>query len=161
MEFRYDVNGNTYTVHVEREGEGRYRVTVGDRTYAVEAHRPEHGRLHLSIEGRRYRAYVAHDGTRRFVAFGACPYVLEQSRGRSAHSRVAAHEGSLEARMPGQVVAVLVEEGQEVEAGQTLVVLEAMKMELRVVAPAAGRVRAVLCRPGDVVERGQRLVELD
>ena len=159
MEFRYEVNGEIHTVRVEREGEGRYRVTVGDRTYAVEAHRPEHGRLHLSIEGRRCRAYVAREGARRYVAFGARPYVLEQSRGRR-RARAAAHEGSLEAQMPGQVVAVLVEEGQEVEAGQTLVVLEAMKMELRVIAPTAGRVRAVFCQPGDVVERGQQLVEL-
>jgi biotin carboxyl carrier protein len=47
-----------------------------------------------------------------------------------------------------------------VARGDTLVVLEAMKMEIRVTAPHEGRVSRLLCAPGDVVERGQPLVEL-
>jgi biotin carboxyl carrier protein len=62
--------------------------------------------------------------------------------------------------MPGQVLDVLVHVGDTVERGQTLLLLEAMKMELRMVAPFAGQVRAVRCAAGQVVERGQLLVEL-
>jgi len=54
---------------------------------------------------------------------------------------------------------VLVEEGDEVSAGQVLVLLEAMKMELSVVAPAAGIVSAVLVAAGELVAAGQRLIE--
>jgi methylmalonyl-CoA carboxyltransferase 1.3S subunit len=53
-----------------------------------------------------------------------------------------------------------VSEGDTVERGQTLVILEAMKMELRVTAPEAGRVKRLLVQMGDVVERGQALVEI-
>jgi acetyl/propionyl-CoA carboxylase alpha subunit len=70
-------------------------------------------------------------------------------------------ENRIEAPMPGQVVDVLVKEGDAVVAGATLVVLEAMKMETRLTAPAPGCVRRVHCAPGQTVERGQVLVELE
>ena len=63
--------------------------------------------------------------------------------------------------MPGTVLEVLVSPGDVVSAGQVLVLLEAMKMELAVPAPAAGTVTAVLVAAGDLVARGQALVELD
>jgi biotin carboxyl carrier protein len=63
--------------------------------------------------------------------------------------------------MPGQVVDVLVAEGETVTRGQTLVILEAMKMEIRAAAPADGRVKRLLVGKGDVVERGQHLVEFE
>ena len=69
--------------------------------------------------------------------------------------------GSLVAPMPGSVVRVAVEPGQEVEAGQPLVVVEAMKMEHTVAAPRAGRVAEVRVAPGEQVEGGRVLVVLE
>jgi biotin carboxyl carrier protein len=66
----------------------------------------------------------------------------------------------LEAAMPGLVRRVLVREGDSVERGQALVMLEAMKMEIRVSAPHAGKVVKVLVSPGETVDRGRRLIEL-
>lgn len=65
------------------------------------------------------------------------------------------------ATMTSQVVAVEVAEGDEVTTGETLVVLEAMKMEHRLVAPWPGRVRRVACAVGEVVDGGCPLVELE
>jgi biotin carboxyl carrier protein len=64
------------------------------------------------------------------------------------------------APMPGQVLQVRVAEGDDVEAGQILVVLEAMKMENAIVAPAPARVQGILVAIGEQVQRGQPLVEL-
>ncbi|MDQ7029271.1 MAG: biotin/lipoyl-containing protein [Ardenticatenia bacterium] len=162
MEYHYEVNGTRYTVRVDQEEGGHYRVTVGERTYVVQAERREPGVFDLSVGTRYLRAYVVQTGTRRLVALDANTYVLERLReGRRQRHLGAPHAGQLEAQMPGQVIAVLVEEGQEVDVGQPLVILEAMKMELRIVAPRAGRVRALRCQPGDVVDRGQQLVELE
>jgi acetyl-CoA/propionyl-CoA carboxylase biotin carboxyl carrier protein len=69
--------------------------------------------------------------------------------------------GSLTAPMPASVRSVDVAPGDTVTAGQTVVVLEAMKMQLAVQAPAHGEVRAVHVRAGDVVAKGQALVEVD
>jgi acetyl-CoA/propionyl-CoA carboxylase biotin carboxyl carrier protein len=78
--------------------------------------------------------------------------------------REASHAGSaaqsIAAPMPGNVLSVRVAEGELVEAGQVLVVLEAMKMENNVSAPAAGRVARVLVAPGQQVQRAETLIEL-
>ncbi len=75
-------------------------------------------------------------------------------------SGAAAHAGphELRAPIPGRVVSVAVAEGDEVEAGQTLVILEAMKMENQICAEGPGRVERILVAPGVTVEGGQVLV---
>jgi acetyl/propionyl-CoA carboxylase alpha subunit len=67
----------------------------------------------------------------------------------------------LDSPLPGQVIAVRVEADERVAEGEELVVVEAMKMEHSIKAPAAGTVRAVLCAPGDQVGRGQALVDFE
>jgi acetyl/propionyl-CoA carboxylase alpha subunit len=84
---------------------------------------------------------------------------LAEGAGES-HRRAPA-PGSLAAPMPGTVLRVLAEPGDAVSAGETLVVLEAMKMELAVSAPAAGTVAAVHVSEGELVTAGQRLVEIE
>ncbi|MCZ4322395.1 acetyl/propionyl/methylcrotonyl-CoA carboxylase subunit alpha [Pseudomonas anguilliseptica] len=71
------------------------------------------------------------------------------------------HHGGLTAPMNGSIVRVLVETGQQVEAGTALVVLEAMKMEHSIRAPQAGTVKALYCREGEMVSEGTMLVELE
>jgi pyruvate carboxylase subunit B len=65
------------------------------------------------------------------------------------------------APMPGLVVRVNVKAGDTVEAGQGLIVMEAMKMENELRVQAAGRVKTVLVTPGSVVEKGALLIELE
>ena len=72
-----------------------------------------------------------------------------------------AAEREVHAPMPGLVLQVLVEAGQEVKAGDGLVVLEAMKMENELRAPAAGTVAAVHCAPGDAVGKNALLLEFE
>ena len=62
--------------------------------------------------------------------------------------------------MPGRVLDVLVKPGDSVRKGETLVLLEAMKMELRIAAPADGTVQRVHVTPGQIIERAAPLVEL-
>jgi biotin carboxyl carrier protein len=78
-------------------------------------------------------------------------------------SPVAAHgaaDGAIRAPMTGKVVAVRVKPGHQVEAGDLLVVLEAMKMEYRLAAPRPGTVGEVHCQEGELVDLGKTLVTL-
>lgn len=68
--------------------------------------------------------------------------------------------GGIVSPMPGAVLEVLVSEGERVESGQAVLLLESMKMELAITAPQGGVVRRVSVQPGQQVERGMRLVEL-
>jgi 3-methylcrotonyl-CoA carboxylase alpha subunit len=146
-------------VRIERQGE-RFRVTIGERVYMVEVHRVSGGEVLFSADDQRFHAHIALDGSRRYVAFDSDVHLLvraEPSRGRRA---AGAGDASLAATMHGKVVAVMVGEGDTVARGQPLVILEAMKMEIRVTAPHDGRVSRLLCSPDQVVERGQPLLEL-
>lgn len=69
--------------------------------------------------------------------------------------------GAVQAIMPGKIVRVLVEPGQEVEEGEPVCVLEAMKMENELQASQSGVVRAVHVQPGSDVEKNQVLVEIE
>jgi len=72
----------------------------------------------------------------------------------------ASGDASLEAPMPGTVVQLRVEPGATVAAGETLVVMESMKMEISIQAPRDGAVESILVAAGDRVDRGATLIEL-
>jgi len=145
----------------------RWRVDAGEttRTVAVVAARP--GQLVLEDEGGRIERFgMACDGTDRLIAWRGASYRLSRAGSLSVDAldaRVTGPHGhaSLEAPMPGTVIKVLAQEGQEVSDQQPLVVLEAMKMEHVVVAPYDGVVQKLRCGPGTLVAKGATLVELE
>jgi biotin carboxyl carrier protein len=159
-EFRYQVGDEVRTVAVQPEGDG-YAVRVGDRVLHMSARLGANGRIELEWEGRRLRAYAARAGQRRYVSLGGDAWTLQPPDPRlAARGGSGPAGGGLTAAMPGRVLDVLVAVGDAVQKGDTLVLLEAMKMELRIQAPADGLVSRVLCAAGQVVERGQTLVEM-
>jgi biotin carboxyl carrier protein len=106
------------------------------------------GRWALTPKGERWEMEVLDERTRhiRSLAGGG-------DRRRAA--------GVLKAPMPGLVVRVQVQPGEQVAAGDPLVVLEAMKMENELKAGAPGTVKLVRVAPGEAVEKGQVLVEFE
>jgi methylmalonyl-CoA carboxyltransferase small subunit len=73
----------------------------------------------------------------------------------------AASANAVVAPLAGSVAKVLVEEGEEIAAGQVLLILEAMKMETEITAPKAGTVARILVEKGTAVQAGEGLIELD
>jgi 3-methylcrotonyl-CoA carboxylase alpha subunit len=94
-----------------------------------------------------------------WVFFRGETYRIELAPARPAASALEA-EQDLVAPMPGKVAALLVKEGERVEKGATLLILEAMKMEHPVRAPRAGVVTALEAAEGAMVAPGQRLLEI-
>ena len=103
-------------------------------------------------------AWAVADGPRRWVFHDGCVYELEvQEEGRRRRS---ATQGSLAAPMPATVRQIRVAAGGRVARGDTLLILEAMKMELPVRAEADGTVVAVHCREGELVQPGRPLIDI-
>ena len=105
------------------------------------------------------RAEAVADGDTRWVFLDGEVYEFEVQR--AGRKRTAGHHGSLTAPMPATVVRVNTQPGVRVKKGETLLVLEAMKMELPVRATTDGVVAAVNCRVGELVQPGVPLVEID
>jgi biotin carboxyl carrier protein len=158
------------TVDLTPSGRG-FTATIGNRTADVEVIRanreapPQGGdeRLDLLIDGKRVTAYVSSDNTRRWVTIDGQTFVLTKPtagarRGGHGHHHAA---GELTAPMPGQIRAVNISEGETVTKGQTLLIVEAMKMEIRVQASRDGVVKKLFVKQGQTVEREQILVEIE
>ena len=137
-----------------------YNVSVGEKSSFVEIIRSENGKLDLLIDGKHVSAYVSSDGAKRWVTVNGQTFVLTKSSGTKRGGGKHEHSGELSAPMPGQVRAVNVKEGDAVTKGQTLLVLEAMKMEIRIQAPMDGIVDKLSVKVGQTVEREQILIEM-
>jgi biotin carboxyl carrier protein len=121
------------------------------------------GRYEVETESGHVLAYGVRRGGETWVFLRGSVYVFAADDGHGAATARGAHhdQAALAAPMPATVVAINVTPGQAVTAGDVLLVLEAMKMELAVTAPRDGRVRAIACRVGELVQPGIPLVEFD
>lgn len=137
-----------------------YTILLGGHPYRVELTGSASGGLELMVDGQRALAFVTSDGQRRWVSVHGRTFVLTKTSTAARHA--ADHDGSsqLTAPMPGQVRAVNAQAGDRVTRGQMLVVLEAMKMEIRLQAPFDGTVSSLDAAVGQTVEREQVLVRI-
>ena len=106
-------------------------------------------------------AWVAPSSDVRWVFLNGCVYELQTQTTGRRRRRAASGHSSLSAPMPATVIRVEVSPGASVRRGDTLVILEAMKMELPIRADTDGTVASVSCKPGDLVQPGVSLVEID
>lgn len=159
----YQTGQGLIKVTLERKSEGTVTATVGDQTYELTATPTGEGDWILETSGRRIHVFTASDGMRRFAQVPGGPVYALRIAEPAARRRTAAvvDAGRLTAQMPGQVAEVLVTQGETVTAGQPLMILEAMKMEIRVAAPSDGIVREIYVKKGDLVEREQQLLALE
>jgi 3-methylcrotonyl-CoA carboxylase alpha subunit len=168
MRYRYQSGDTIYDVVLERNGDA-FRATVYGESYDVELLDEQPGAFVLRAAGpfaggklvRPQTVFWAADGSAKWLSSGGCTYRLERPADRrQAKASSAAAGDAIRSPMPAQVRAVQVNEGDEIESGQALLLLEAMKMEIKIAAPRAGRVARLLAKQGDTVERDQVLVEL-
>ena len=143
-------DGATVRAHVEDlSGTPLQILTLGTELHRVLARRgPQKGQYDVSIDGHRFAVEALDERTR----------TIRELSGASARPAGPAH---LTAPMPGLIVRVNVLEGDQVRAGQSLVVMEAMKMENELRATVAGVVRRVVVSPGSAVEKGAILLEME
>ncbi|MAE28249.1 MAG: biotin/lipoyl-containing protein [Planctomycetota bacterium] len=165
MKYFVTVNGNTLEVSVV-ERLGRLRVTLGGQPLDFSYEEADQlGQVVLFSEGRSYGVSIEGGDTEVDVKLAGYLYdiQLEDERERAAHAAERAATGGggpVKSVMPGVVVSLCVEEGQTVEAGQPLLILEAMKMQNEIDAPQAGIVKAVHIVEGQAVAAGEKLLTL-
>ena len=129
----------------------KYKVTLKGKTYEVEVERGE------AMIVDEYEAYAPAPAAPAAPVVAAAPVAAAPAAAPAAPAAVAAGT-PVTAPLPGNVLAVKVNVGDAVKAGQLLVLIEAMKMENEVLAPADGVVKQIVANKGAVVATGDTLL---
>ena len=162
----YDVNidGKNYRLELERV-DGRWACRVDGRTVEIDAVLARRDVLSILIDGKAYEIKRERTAVDMHLWVGSVRYAAQLRDPRSLRSRTAADDGKgprkLLAPMPGKIVRVLVAESAEVEAGQGIVVVEAMKMQNEIKSPKKGVVRKLVAAEGAAVNAGDVLAVVE
>jgi len=157
------VGRQTLEVSIERDN-GHYVVEVDGVRHLVDAHKLEGDFYSILTANRSYEVSVEPRGEAYHVRHGAAEQLVRLTDpGRLAREAGAAGPGPerLVSQMPGKVVRVLVAEGDAVDAGQGIVVVEAMKMENEIASSKPGRVASLAVEAGQRVEGGALLAVIE
>ncbi len=162
MKYEVLIDGNLHQIELERADKG-YQCLVDGEPFALNVVMTARDVLSIIHEGRHYEAKREYSllgethiivGSERFRAEVRDPRSL---RSRRAAAGAEAGPAKIIAPMPGKIVRLLVAEGEEVEAGQGLVVVEAMKMQNEIKATKKGKVTKIAVKEASAVNAGDLL----
>lgn len=156
---RYLHDDTELAVEYRMQRDGSVAFEVGGETHEAFVPYADGDNLEISIDDRRMKFSIRERGE-TWQTHGPAGDVSIIELPRFVIPDESELSGGLTAPMPGKVLTTAVKEGDEVEAGQLLVVLEAMKMEHRIVAPSAGTITKVHVEIGEQVEKDVVLVDL-
>ncbi len=163
MKLQAKINGEKLDVEIV-ELDGKTRAVVSGREYELDVSRPEAGIFALRNGHKMTEAFISPDSKQ--VVIGGHEFDIEiadPKRLRSAGSDSENVDGVVEIKtaMPGKVVRILVEVGAEVEKGEGVIVVEAMKMQNEMKSPKTGIVTKINAAEGDTVAAGDILVVIE
>jgi biotin carboxyl carrier protein len=162
----YDVNvdGKNYRLELSRV-DGRWETRLDGRDIVIDAVLARRDVLSIIIGGKAYEIKRERTATDMHLWVGAQRFAVRLRDPRSLRSRTSADDGKgsrkLLAPMPGKVVRVLLKEESPVEAGQGVVVVEAMKMQNEIKSPKKGVVRKIVAEEGAAVNAGDVLAVVE
>lgn len=140
QKLKFSINGTKYEATVAEKEHNVAEVELNGKKYVVEMERAESVAVpHLAAPKHAAASHVA--------APAAAP-------------KAAAAANAITAPLPGSIISVNVKAGDAVKAGDTLIIIEAMKMENEVMAPTDGTVKAVHVSAGQAVQQGDALIDL-
>jgi propionyl-CoA carboxylase alpha chain len=163
--FDFFVDGQPRTLVLEVK-EGALIAREGGQVLEAEVSLVSAGEIRFRLKGLTVRVHLVRDGGRIHVLVGGRDYAVSESR-PEAGRRTGGTEGTSErvlcvkSPMPGSVIKIAVGEGEEVRKNQTLVIVEAMKMENEVKTDIDGIVRKIHVTVGEFVDAARTLVEVE
>ena len=161
MRYRYQIRGTVYEIQLERRGKA-YQAVFDGKPYEFEILDEQPGEISLLFAGKPITLYWAEAEEKKWVSQNGCTYLIEKPAPCGSHiAGGQAVADVVRAPMPAQVRSVMCREGDEVEKGEPVLLLEAMKMEIRITAPRTGRIQRLNVAEGQSVEKDQVLLELE
>ncbi|RLI82288.1 acetyl-CoA carboxylase biotin carboxyl carrier protein subunit [Archaeoglobales archaeon] len=128
-----------------------FRITIDKEEFNVRVEKVRHGIYRVELNGKSAVVSIEEVAEKIFAFERAEPILTERAE------KVKMEPGSIYAMLPGTVVKIFVNEGDEVKAGDPILVLEAMKMENEITSPISGVIKKLKVRKGEKVETGDLL----
>ncbi|MCK5038903.1 MAG: biotin/lipoyl-binding protein [Thermoplasmata archaeon] len=160
MEFQYEYAGKSYPVRMARDGD-RFTATIGDKKYSVSSKEIKPGFFIIQIDGKPVKVSIASEGNHRHIFHAGAVYRFTKLDGRRKKGEEGEISPEITSPISGKLVKVDSEEGKAVEEGQTLMTIEAMKMEYQIKAPYEGLVEKVNFKEGEQVDIGMVLIVME
>ncbi len=163
MTYLFWVGQKEVSVGLDRADEGSFRVSVDDKTYDVSAEFIGQEQIVLSVDGRIFNVIVHSNSLSHSVFVNGRLFRVEKRTGLKNFQEEKARQRKRDVKitMPGRVIQVYKTAGEEVQEGQPVLVLEAMKMQNEIKAPHSGRLTKVNFEAGDYVEAGSVLFSIE
>lgn len=167
MIYEVTIAKKIYRVELARAGEdGQWACKVNGRVFPMDVVSVQEGVLSLLVNGKSHEVKQETIGAETNVVVGHERFAVSVRDPRSFRSRAragASEQGvkKITAPMPGKVVRILASVGTQVEAGQSVIVIEAMKMQNELKAPKTGVIKKINAVEGAAVEAGQSLAEVE
>lgn len=145
---RYTMEGESGAYRFSRQANGRHLLRLGTKLHVLDNIEYDKRTVHFTIDGEWCSVDVRNEQD----------LLLDEMGFKTAGEL---SEGELNAPMPGKILQILVEEGDEVELGDPVAILEAMKMENELKAPTTGVITAIAVSEGDSVEKNVLIMEIE
>jgi geranyl-CoA carboxylase alpha subunit len=159
---RIELDRGIHDLEIVRERDGDYVAHVDGREHRFEIEEMGRDRVRFRVAGVMESAKFLRDRDRLYIQHrGDTLAVRDLTRSAPAATAATGSDGKVRAAMNGRVVAVLVKQGERVEAGQPVMTLEAMKMEHVYAAPIAGTISAIDVAEGEQVTTGKIVAEIE
>lgn len=145
---RFEVDGRAYDLDILEVEEGVWSILYKGKSFNLEL-----------IQGDKPKQYLVNTLYQSYEA----DIVDAEAKYLEAREKAAFGEGSnrIQSPMPGKVVSIPVKQGQEVKAGETVIIVSAMKMESEFKAAADGKVKEIFVKEGDTVDGNQALIVIE
>jgi biotin carboxyl carrier protein len=165
MKFEYLVDGAVQNVSLEKK-DGTWMISAAGGTLEAEILRISDNEIVLIAAGQARRVFLVRDGDRWLVSAGGREFALSPARAESGRfhkddDRTPDGGRGVRSPMPGKIIKLCAAEGDECRKNQTLVIVEAMKMENEVQAGLEGIVKKVHVAVGELVDAEKILVEIE
>jgi biotin carboxyl carrier protein len=163
MNLSFWYNNKEHKLSLKEKAKNQIQVSLDKKKFDVHVEVLNSDEILLNIDGKVYNTIICSNTGSYSICVNGKIFVIERKSASQILSGSAAKKlkRDVKTSMPGKIVKVLLEEGTEVDEGQAVLILEAMKMQNEIKSPQSGRITHIGPKPGDSVETGALLFTVE
>jgi biotin carboxyl carrier protein len=163
MNLSFWLNNKEYKLNLKAKAKKQIQVSLGKKKYDVAVEFLNRDEILLNINGKVYNTIICSNNSSYSICVNGKSFDIERKSASQilGGSSVKKQKRDVKTSMPGKIVKILAAEGSEVEEGQAVLILEAMKMQNEIKSPQSGKITRIRPKPGDSVETGAFLFSVE